>query len=200
MGLLSRIRILSRLLATTALLVFVATACSSDPVRIGDRLDPLTSVTIRYSQTPMVFYRDVSGRAAYARDFVHMAPLEVNRGGDYRYFLWLGIWNTMQDAAGHQPRDGFDSIVIFADGEPLPLELAGWTIAAIGASEPVYLKPVASATDAYFPVTADQLRLIAEAQDIRVQSTGSVSESYEPWDDQKSAKAGLIAFLEGSVY
>jgi hypothetical protein len=148
----------------------------------------------------MVFYRDVSGRAAYARDFVHMAPLEVNRGGDYRYYLWLGIWNTMEDAGAEQPRDGFESIVIFADGEPLPLELAGWTAAAIGASEPVYMKPVASAADAYFAVTSDQLRLIAEAKDVRLQSTGSRNDSYEPWDDQKTAKASLIEFLGGSVY
>jgi hypothetical protein len=148
----------------------------------------------------MVFYRDVSGRAAYARDYVHVAPLEVNRSGAYRYYLWLGIWNTMEDARSDQSRDGFESIVVFADGEPLPLEIAGWTATAIGASEPVYLKPVASAADAYYEVTLDQLRLISEAKDVRLQSTGKRRGSYEPWDDQKSAKAGLIEFLDGSVY
>lgn len=167
---------------------------------VRDQMDPVTSVSISYSQTPMVFYRDVSGRAAYARDFAHLAPLEVNRSGDYRYYLWIGIWNTMADAQSDQSRDGFESIVIFADGEPLPLEVAGWTVAAIGASEPVYLKPVASAADAYYAVTVDQLRLIAEAKDVRLQSTGRRNDSYEPWDDLKAAKAGLIKFLEGSVY
>ncbi|MDH3578062.1 MAG: hypothetical protein OEO71_09645 [Gammaproteobacteria bacterium] len=167
---------------------------------VREQMDPATSVTIRYSQTPMVFYRDVSGRAAYARNFVHMAPLEVNRSGDYQYYLWIGIWNTMADAQSDQSRDGFESIVIFADGEPLPLEIAGWTVAAIGASKPVYLKPVASAADAYYAVTVDQLRLIAEARDVRLKTTGSRNESYEPWDNQKSAKESLIEFLEGSVY
>lgn len=190
----------NRLFVAMVSLILVSTACSSDPTLIGERLDPFTSVTVRYSRTPMVFYRDVSGRAAYARDFVHVAPLEVNRSGDYRYYLWLGIWNTMDDAGTEQVRDGFESIVIFADGEPLPLELAGWTVAAIGASEPVYMKPVASAADAYFEVTSDQLRLIAEAQDVRLQSTGSRNDSYEPWDDLKTAKASLIEFLGGSVY
>ena len=167
---------------------------------VRDQLDPVTSVTISYCQTPMVFYRDVSGRAAYARDFVHLAPLEVNRGGDFRYYLWLGIWNTMEDPRADQSRDGFESIVIFADGEPLPLEIAGWTVAAIGASKPVYLKPVASAADAYYAVTVDQLRLIAEARDVRLKTTGSRNESYEPWDNQKSARKSLTEFLEGSVY
>ena len=189
-----------RLRAAMVLLVLVASGCASDTGMVRDQMDTVTSVTVSYSQTPMVFYRDVSGRAAYARDFVHLAPLEVNRSGDYRYYLWLGIWNTMADAQSEQSRDGFESIVIFADGEPLPLDVAGWTVAAIGASKPVYLKPVASAADAYYAVTVDQLRLIAEAQDVRLKTTGSRNESYEPWDNQKSAKAGLIEFLDASVY
>jgi len=190
----------TRLLAAIALYVLVTSGCSSDSAMVRDQLDPVTSVTISYCQTPMVFYRDVSGRAAYARDFVHLAPLEVNRGGDFRYYLWLGIWNTMEDPRVDQSRDGFESIVIFADGEPLPLEIAGWTVAAIGASKPVYLKPVASAADAYYAVTVDQLRLIAEARDVRLITTGSRNESYEPWDNQRSARESLTEFLEGSVY
>jgi len=190
-----------RLLAcATALVTLTMSACSSNTGLVGNKLDPLTSVTINYSQTPMVFYRDVSGRAAYARDFVHVAPLEVNRGGAYRYYLWLGIWNTMENAPLNQSRDGFESIVVFADGEPLPLQIAGWTATAIGASESVYLKPVASAADAYYEVTLDQLRLISEAKDIRLQSTGTRRGSYEPWDDQKSAKAGLLEFLASIAY
>lgn len=178
----------------------VAVGCSSDSAMVRDQMDPVTSVTISYSPTPMVFYRDVSGRAAYARNFVHMAPLEVNRSGNYQYYLWLGIWNTIADAQSNQSRDGFESIVIFADGEPLPLDIAGWTVAAIGASKPVYLKPVASAADAYYAVTVDQLRLIAEARDVRLKTTGARNESYEPWDNQKAAKASLVEFLARSVY
>ncbi len=181
-------------------MILLATGCSSNGGLVTNKLDPQTSVTISHTQSPMVFYRDVSGRAAYARDYVHLAPLEVNRSGSYRYYLWLGIWNTMEDARTDQARDGFESIVIFADGEPLPLEIAGWTEHAIGASEPVYLKPVASAADAYYEVTLDQLRLIAEARNIRLQSTGARSNNYEPWDDQTSARAGLIEFLDASVY
>lgn len=180
--------------------VLVAQGCASDSGLVTDQMDPVTSVTISYSQTPMVFYRDVSGRAAYARDFVHVAPLEVNRSGDYRYYLWLGIWNTMADAQYDQSRDGFETIVIFADGEPLPLEVAGWTVAAIGASEPVYLKPVASAADAYYAVSVEELRLISEARDVRLHATGSRNLVYEPWDDQKAAKVSLAEFLQRSVY
>ena len=39
--------------------------------------------------------------------------------GEYSYFLWLGIWSTISDADRSYERDGFESITLFADGEPL---------------------------------------------------------------------------------
>jgi hypothetical protein len=106
----------------------------------------------------------------------------------------------MQNADSGEPRNGFESIVIYADGEPLALELTGWTPAAIGATEPVYVRPVASAADAYYEVTVDHLRLIAASEDVRVQSTGPATRTYELWDKQKSAKQSLNEFLRNSVY
>lgn len=180
---------------TVLLAVLGATACASQSDLVDEKLDPVTSVTISYSATPMIFYRDMSGRAAYARDYVDMAPFEVNRMGTYRYYLWLGIWNTIQGVPTARDRDGFESIVIFADGEPLLLEIAGWTPEAFGGSEPVFVKPVASAIDAYYAVTLDQLRLIAEAQDLRVQPASAERPSYEPWDAQTRARESLRAFI-----
>lgn len=195
----SKLHWLALCLSAGAALVLLAGCSTSNPL-ISNKLDPVTAVTITFSDAPLVFYRDESGRAAFARNYIHLGPLEVNRSGSFRYYLWLGIWNTMQDAKSNVPRDGFNSIVVFADGEPLPLEVSGWTAEAIGASEPVYLKPVATSADAYYEVTIDHLRLIAEAKDLRVQSTGAPRKSYEPWDNQATAKASLAEFLDYSVY
>jgi hypothetical protein len=182
------------------LLLFALAACASNGGLISQKFDPLTAVSITYSNVPLVFYRDDSGRAAFARRYLHLGPLEVNRMGSLRYYLWLGIWNTMQRPSVETSRDGFESIVIFADGEPLTLDIAGWTAESIGASEPIYVKPVSSSADAYYEVTVDHLRLIAASSDIRIQSTGSRSQSYEAWDDQDGAKASLDVFLDNSAY
>ena len=185
---------------TTISVLLLLSACAGNNARTVNKLDSLTGVTITYSEAHMVFYRDDSGKAAHARNFVHLGPLEINRMGDFRYFLWLGIWNTLQNEGRDDARDGFESIVIFANGEPLSLDLAGWTAAAIGASEPVYIKPVSSAADAYYEVTIDHLRVIAGAKDLRIQSTGPGQRSFEPWDNQTAAKASLQEFLGKSVY
>jgi hypothetical protein len=138
---------------STMLMLSLLSGCSTTAPTNVEKLDPLTGVTVTHVNTPLVLYRDSAATAAYARNFVNLAPIQVNRSGIHRYYLWVGIWNTMQvaDFSGH--RDGFDSIIIFADGEPLILEVSGWTPDAIGVSEPVYIKPVASTADAYYQVT-----------------------------------------------
>lgn len=191
---------LPRLLLCAALPVLAA-ACASGPAQsTHEFLDTGTGVTVTTSRAPVVLYRDNPAAAAYARNVIHMGPVEVNRSGDYRYFLWIGIWNTMEPAGTAASRDGFETVVILVDGEPMTLDLAGWTPAAIGTSVPVYTKPVASAADAYYPVTIDQLRFIAEARDITLRTTGSPAREFTLWSAQQDARKGLFTFLDNVGY
>lgn len=180
-------------------MILTLAACASSPL-INEKLDPKTGVTVTFSTMPLVFYRDTPSQAAYARNFLQLGPIQVNRSGSYRYYLWLGVWNTMQVTDLSEHREGLESVVILADGEPLMLELTGWTPASIGTSEPIYLKPVASATDAYYEVTADQIRLIADAKEIRVRSTGAFPREFQPWDDQASVNNSLAEFLKRTFF
>lgn len=186
--------ILNRI-ASIGVILLILSACASTAPAIGEKLDWATGVTVTFVEKPLVLYRETPGQAAYARDYAHLGPIRVNRSGSYQYFLWVGSWATMQRSNVSEHRDGFESIVIFADGEPLVLELSGWTPDAIGTSESTYLKPVASSTDAYYQVTVDQIRLIAEARDIRLRTSGSAPREFELWDDQTSARNDLAAFL-----
>jgi len=182
------------------LAVLILTGCAASTPEIRDKLDLSTGVTITYSSVPLIMYREDPAQAAFARNYVHVGPIQVNRSGDYQYFLWLGVWNNMQAVDPTSQRDGLGSIVIFADGEPLSLELSGWTPDAIGTSEPVYLKPVASSTDAYYRVTADQIRIIAEAADIRLRTSGTSPREFEPWDGQLVARNELREFLRRTSF
>lgn len=172
-------------------------SCSSGGPLVEQKLDTVTGVTVTRSTAPIVLYRDNSAHAAHARDYVYLGPVEINRMGDNSYYLWLGIWSTMRDEVRSAERDGFESVIIYADGEPLPLELAGWTLDAIGVSEPVYVKPVASAADAFYRVTVDQIRFIAESSDIQLRVGTAQPKSYALWDKQGSANASMRAFIYG---
>ena len=171
-------------------------SCASFGASTFEKLDPLTSVTLTAVKTPMVFYRDNSGRAAYARNFADLGPIQVNRSGQFRYFLWIGVWSTGPVPDDVQRRDGFEAPVLFVDGEPLQLTLAGWSPESIGASEGIYPKPVASSIDAYYEISIDVVRLLATAQDVRISTSGGIQENYEPWNDQQAARANLRDFFE----
>ncbi len=187
-------------LPTLLIIAACIAGCSSSNEPVREKLDPLTAVTITSSASPLIFYRDNSAHAAHARDFVYVGPVRVNNMGGYRYFLWFGVWSAIPDTPPSSQRDGFETVTIFADGEPLQLSLAGWGPTSIGASEAVYLKPVASAADAYYEVTVDQIRFIAESRDLRLLSSGPAQSSYELWDNQQAAFASLREFLDAASY
>lgn len=187
----------TRRIATVALILLLAGCASSSPT-VSEKLDLVTGVTVTFANTPLVLYRDTPAQAAYARNYVDLGPIQVNRGGFFRYYLWLGIWSTMQAADVSGQRDGFESIILFADGEPFTLDITGWTPESIGASETTYVKPVASAADAYYEVTIDQIRLIAAARDIRIRVSGTYPREFELWDEQKTARLSLAEFLNRS--
>jgi hypothetical protein len=174
--------------------------CGSSQLLVVEKLDPLTGVTVTQSSAPTVFYSDSSSRAAFARDFINVGPVQVNRMGQQRYFLWMGVWSTMpgSDFAGEV--NGLESIVIFADGEPLELTLAGLTPGDIGVSESVYVRPSGSSAEGFYEVTADQLRFIAAASEIRLQTLGQDARLYASWNDKESTLSGLHEFVSHISY
>jgi hypothetical protein len=170
-------------------------ACASPTKLTTESLDMGTGATVMRATVPLVLYSDNSAYAAHARDFVYMGPVEVNSRGTSSHYLWLGIWSTIRDDERLSPdRRGFESVVLFVDGEPFPLELAGWTLEAIGVSQPVYVKPVASAADAYYHITLDQVRRLAIADRIDLRVGAASPRAYELWDQQKMARTALQEF------
>ena len=184
---------------TSFLLILFLAACASSPT-VREFLDPETSVTVSYTDTPIILYLDRSGRAAFARDYINIGPIHVNQMGRDRYYLWLGIWSTIETQYDHRRTSAFELVTVYVDGEPMLLDLAGWTPAAIGVTQPIYVKPVSSAADAYYEVTIDQIRMLTAVQEIRVQTTGERSASYEMWDNSKSASRGFREFLAAISY
>lgn len=189
-----------RLLFTAVVAAALASCTINPPALTREFLDTGTGVTVTASRVPLVLYRDNPAAAAYARNLVHLGPVEINRSGEYRYYLWVGIWNTLQSAEAVLSRDGFDTIIVTVDGESMALELVGWTPAAIDTSAPVYLRPVASASEAYYPLTVDQIRFIAEARNLTLRTTGNAPREYNLWSGQQSAREALLAFLDRVGY
>ena len=182
-------------LSLTALALILLASCAGNDTAVLQRLDPETGVTIKRASAPIVMYRDMSANSAFGRDYVYVGPIQVNNMGQREYFLWLGIWGSSDAVEPGRKMDDFETVVLYADGEPLSLEVRGWTPGSIGASGDVYVKPVASAIDGYYRVTIDQMRLIAESRDLELRAGSTKPQRYVPWDSAKGSSEALVAFL-----
>lgn len=178
------------------LVLFLVAGCAGTESLVIERLDPTTGVTITRAASPIVMYRDVSAQSAFGREYVYMGPIQVNNMGERQHFLWLGIWGTSDVENRSQSMNDFESVVIYADGEPLGLEVKGWTPGSIGASESVYVQPVTSALGGYYRVTIDQMRLIAESRDLEIRAGGALPMRFFPWDSSQGTSEALMAFLQ----
>lgn len=188
------------LVIAVALCALPTYGCVSAGTGVLEQLDESTGTTLTSTTTPVVLYRDTPSRAAFARDFLHVGPIAVNKMGQYRYYLWLGGWSTNQEEHLSAQMNGFESIVIFADGEPMQVDVSGWTPESVGANQSLYARPVSSMFDAYYEITIDQLRFMAQASDLRVRTTGSQAASYELWDSQGNWREGFEQFLGALNY
>ena len=183
-----------RLRSLLLTLVLLA-GCASTETQVLERLDPLTGVTITRASTPLVMYRDMSAQSAFGREYVYVGPIQVNNMGERQHYLWLGIWGTSDVANRSETMNDFESIVVYADGEPLSLEVRGWNPGSIGASDSVYVKPVAAALDGYYRVTIDQMRLMAESTDLEIRAGVVQPKRYFPWDSPESTSEAIVTFL-----
>jgi len=191
-----RIPALGKSLILCAVAATLLAFCGASKPLVQDSLDLSTGVTVTRAIQPVVFFRNRSAYAAHARDYVYIGPVEVNNMGQHHYFLWLGAWSTSESSGRATVQDDFETVVIFADGEELDLHVADWSPATIGVSESVYVKPVASAIDAYYGVTIDQIRVMADASDLEIRTGPSASDHYQAWETSASATDGLRAFVQ----
>jgi hypothetical protein len=183
-------------LAASAALLFVLglarAATAGDTVR--EYVDEITAVSITVSTEPLVFARERSDLAVNARDYLTLAPLEINRTGKRGYF-WSGyLWSTI-DRRGRQPiLARGDTLVLVADGRPIALLADGHSLRDHGVGQPPTPVPIRTAVPVLFSASPETLAYVARAQALHVEliHEGS-SESFSLW---KEGRDGTRAFVE----
>jgi len=183
----------------TGLIVMMSiVGCTTPPSMVLETLDPLTAVTVSSINTPFVLLREQPSTSADADEYIYLGPIKVNKAGQYDFYLWVGVWSAGRPIDLAAYRHDLEKIIVFADGEPFSLGVVGWTPAAIGTSEPAYLNPRAWGSDAYYQVTAEQVRQFSVANDIVLQISDASSDEFVLWDEQEVARADLAEFVKGT--
>ena len=160
-------------------------------------LDEHTGATVDVVDSPLIFARERSERAANLRDYVTLSAASVDRGGKLEYVLIAYVWSTLDPR--YAPASALaDSLLLIAEDRRIRLEANGETPSDLGIARPVHAPPGQEVKPLVFPTDLATLRFIAAARSLAVQTQlGEDTVSYELWDDQRRALDRYVRFMDG---
>lgn len=113
-----------------------------------------------------------------ARDYLYVAPIEVNEMGARRQYLWLGLATTVDHAWLWAERSEPKMLVLVFDGVPVALPLSAWDVlpAGFATAAPTYEARRAR-------VTLDELERLttASAVEVHLVAPDGTRESFALW-------------------
>jgi len=116
-----------------------------------------------------------------ARDYLYLAPVEVNTTGVRRDYLWVGLSSTVDRRWLSAEPPTAASVVLALDGLRVVLPLSPWDTALApslhSTAAPVYQAQRAA-------ISLDQLERLARAESVHVQvvSGDGSTDTYELWN------------------
>jgi hypothetical protein len=158
-------------------------------------LDRSTGATIQTSTRPMMFALDQPQLAANARDYIAVYAVEINIGGNRRYYLAGFFWSTVpgrQQFAGTSP-----TITLQVDDRTQKLSARNQSPRDVGISQWPLAPPGRGAVLAVYEVDQALLRQLGIAQHLQLRPETDASLPadvwFMPWRD---ARREFQAFAE----
>ena len=158
-------------LAAVAGMALVSCGTVEPGQRATEYLDETSGATITRVEASFTFYSDDPSRAANERDYLDAAPLAVNRSGKYSWWLWLGVWSTIdRGASGGDPQLAeIAAIQLIVDGEPMELDMHPGTDRLPGGGPLPYAATV-PAKNILLPLTGSQVARLGRAATISIRT------------------------------
>lgn len=172
----------------------LAFGCSAADESVRQYVDEITAASITVSTETLIFARERTDLAVNARDYITLAPVEINQTGK-RALFWSGyLWSTI-DRRNSQPllAEG-DELVLLADGRPLRLHGDGKALKDHGAAEPITSSPARTAVAVLFPSSAEEISYVSRATEVHIELIhAGVSESFALWKGKPTRLSGFSA-------
>lgn len=163
---------------------------------VREYVDDVTAVSVTVASDPLVFARERRDLAVNARDYLTLAPLEINRTGRRSYFWFAYLWSTI-DRRGQPLLGPEEKLVLIADGRPIVLESDGKPVREHGLAQLPISAPVRTATPLLFSATLETLGYVAAADDVSVkQIQEGGSESFVLWKGSPQRLQDFVRRLE----
>ena len=175
-----------RLVPIAALLLSLCGCASTPSLAPREYLDEETAATIKVVAEPLVFAQEPGGAA---RDYLNVYAIDVNRMGSHEQLLAVLQWWPAESA-------GSANLELEISDRKLSLRAAEQSARELGISQTIDTSAPRDARWRYFPITREQLALIAAASPTRATIIeGERRTSYALWRDGRAQLAELAGDL-----
>lgn len=128
-------------------------------------LDERTSATVTVGGPIMVFARERPELAVYARDYLTLVPIDVNRSGTHVQYFYGYAWSTI-DKRGVEDSVAVPRFELLADGRRIPLLPVPGHPSDLGIGDPPLPVPARSAQALLSVTTTGVQDFVARADQI----------------------------------
>ena len=174
--------------------VLITAGCVHAPQKdsVIQHFNKSSGATITTLAKPFSFYRTEPLLAVNSRDYVYAGPVEINHAGRREYLLWLHYCSTI-DRSRQVMTEAPSDVFLFIDDKPMEL-LQAQKYRLDGS---LYTVPVAGGYTVLYRVTRDQLRKLAQAEQIRliVEAGPRNTDEYRVWNGAEEGFRLFASYL-----
>src|ERR1700688_3717294 len=181
-----------------AVLLLVLTAlasCASRPPTASQEIfDESDASTLLVAAKPMVFARERSDLAAYARDYATVVAVEIDISGEYSDYLLVYRWSTVDRRMLPPPTPAGGALRIVADGRVFDFRPIDKLPVNFAQRRELHIPKHDDVVPRGYKVNAETLHFIATSQDL------SLRMPQEPFDAPfrlfEDGRRALLEFLK----
>lgn len=149
----------TRWLITLAVLMLRAGGASAVET-VREYVDERTAVSVAYATTPLVFMREHASLGVNVREYLSLAPVELNAMGRETYYLFGYLWYTGA-VSGESLEALGRELVLLGEDRRIRLKAVGNSLRETGLSGPPWPPPVPGGHPVMFVIDAEALRYLS---------------------------------------
>ncbi|HKN11380.1 MAG TPA: hypothetical protein VJ376_18150 [Pseudomonadota bacterium] len=175
------------------------TACAAKPSRTRppmaphEIIDEQTAGTLTVAAKPLVFARDRSDVAAYARDYVTLVAIEDDRSGEFSQYLLLYRWSTVDKRMSAPPGADAGALRILADARAIDLKPLDDLPVSLSKRRELHVPGHGEVAAHAYTVDAELLRFIGTSRELAVRMPQERLDT--PFALYEDGRPALLEFL-----
>jgi hypothetical protein len=172
-----------------ALMAQALCACSGTPSLPGREIfEERTGNTLTVVSKPIVFARDRSDVAAYARDYATLVAIEVDQSGTFKDYLLLYRWSTVDSRMLSRPQSNEGAMRLLSEGRELNLEPLESLPVNVVSDRELHVPHHGAALMRAYAIDLATLRFIAASRALTLQMPQeSLNAPFTIWEDGRPA-------------